>query len=391
MSIMEKSKLKLKKKKIDFGNLETLDDDSHDSNILAIDGYDGSSEHIDISGTLNTDYKQVKREIKKQLPWTEKHRPSKLEDIVLDNNTLNKIRNIIDDNNIPNIIMSGDPGIGKTTTVKYMANALYGKNVPECVLELNASDDRGVNIVGEKITDFCKKSIPLSSKVKLKLIILDEADNITSKAQYLINKKMEEYHSTTRFAFTCNKSSDIIEAIQSKCIIFRYVRLSKLKVIDKLKIICGKENVNFTDDALNEISIITNGDLRAAINLLQMVHNGLVDITVDNVYKICDKPQPMVLRQIVIGCKKLEIKEVFDLMNNLKKNGYSNYDIITGLLNLIKLDNFDKSITEKDKIYIFKKVCDAALNVSKGLNSDLQLYSCISDIIDGYHKKNINI
>ncbi|AYV84866.1 MAG: replication factor C small subunit [Hyperionvirus sp.] len=353
--------------------------------ILCVDGYDDETcSQIDISGTLSTDIKAIKKQIHKQLPWIEKYRPKKLEDIILDSGTLTKIKRIIAEKNMPNIIITGIPGIGKTTTLKCMAHDLYGEHMNNAVLELNASDDRGIKTVEEAITNFCKKSMNINNESQSptyanhKMIILDEADNITKKAQHSINKKMQEYSATTRFAFTCNKSTDIIEAIQSRCIILRYIRLPMAKIIDKLKYIAAKEKIPYDDPALTEIATISQGDMRSAINTLQLVFNGLKNVTIDNVYKVCDKPQPMILQQILTLCKDKNIPKVFEIIGSLKSRGYSDSDIILGMINVLK---FTTSLPEKDKNYIMRKICNTAYIISKGINTDLQLYACMSSII----------
>jgi len=358
-------------------------------NMLCVEGYDDQTcSQIDISGTLSTDVKLIKRQIHKQLPWIEKYRPKNLEDIILDANTLTKIKRIISEKNMPNIIITGIPGIGKTTTIKCMAHGLYGPHMNNAVLELNASDDRGIKTVEEAITNFCKKSLNINTGdlslayASHKMIILDEADNITKKAQHSINKKMQEYSTTTRFAFTCNKSTDIIEAIQSRCIILRYIRLPMSKIIEKLKNIALKERIPYVEAALTEIATISQGDMRAAINTLQLVFNGLSEVTIENVYRVCDKPQPILLQQILLLCKDKNIPKVFEIIGNLKSRGYSDSDIILGMINVLKLPN--TALSEKDKNYIMKKVCHTAYIISKGINTDLQLYACMSDIINGF-------
>lgn len=364
-------------------------------NILSIEGYDDDTcVQIDISGSLCGDVRSIKKQIHKQLPWIEKYRPKSIEDVILDQSTLNKIKRIITEKDMPNIIITGLPGVGKTTTIKCLALGLYGsqKMVDECVLELNASDDRGIKIVEDAITNFCKKSISNNANCpKHKMIILDEADNITSKAQHSINKKMQEYAATTRFAFTCNRSTDIIEAIQSRCIILRYMRLSSDKMIKKLEYICEKEHVKYHTDALNEITIISQGDMRTAINVLQMVHNGLDKITIENVYKVCDKPQPILLHQILVACKEQKVQESFLLLSNLKAKGYSESDIILGMINVLKLAKYNDGLTESDKNYMLRKICNTAYVISKGINTDLQIFACISEIIKGFRDNKLDL
>jgi len=364
---------------------------TENQNMLCIEGYDETTcEQIDMSGSMSTNKQFIKNKTINQLPWIEKYRPKNITDVILDTNTLNKIKKIITEKDMPNIIITGVPGIGKTTTIKCIAHGLYGKYYNDAVLELNASDERGIKTVDELITNFCKKSFGLKTSInnmnnvyaKHKMIILDEADNITEKAQHSINKKMEEYNSTTRFAFTCNKSSDILEAIQSRCIILRYIRLPTSKVIEKLESICFEEKLSYTDEALNEISIISQGDLRAAINNLQAVYNGMNEISVKNVYIVCDKPQPVILQQILTCCKEQQIKQAFDIMGELKVSGYSESDIVLGFMNVIKLDC---KLSEEDKNIILRKVCQTAYNISKGVTTELQLYGLIAAIILSYH------
>jgi replication factor C subunit 2/4 len=377
-------------------------------NMLSIDGYDDDScEQIDISGTLSTNNNFVKNEMINQLPWIEKYRPTKMEDVIMDANTLHKIKKIIENKDMPNIIITGIPGIGKTTTIKCIAKGLYGKHMKKAVLELNASDDRGIKTVDDVITNFCKKSFQIQIQnqipnnlingnvfTKHKMIILDEADNITEKAQHSINKKMEEYNATTRFAFTCNESSDILEAIQSKCIILRYIRLPADKIVERLKYICGEEKITYTIDALKEIAIISQGDLRSAINNLQAVYNGMNNVTAENVYLVCDKPQPTRLQEILKCCKDKNTSKAFNLMGDLTSSGYSNSDIILGFMNVLKFDStaiVASGMNELDKNYILKKVSKSAYIVSNGVTTNLQLYSLISSIIIGYKTNKLEI
>jgi replication factor C subunit 2/4 len=353
------------------------------ANTLSIDGFE-TGEVIDISGTLSTNRKLVRAKIREQLPWTEKYRPKSIEDVILDPNILQKIRKVIEEKNMPSIIITGVPGIGKTTTIKCIANGLYGPNVKDAVLELNASDERGIKTVDELISNFCRKSFDVGKEwSKHKMIILDEADNITTKAQHSINKMMETYNSTTRFAFTCNESTDILETIQSRCIILRYVRLSMEKVVEKLENICKIEKVPYVLDALKEIATISQGDMRGAINNLQAIYNGTGSVTVDNVYISCDKPQLTRLMQILIECKNRNSKIAFNLMRELKLEGYSNSDIVLGFMSLLKVID-SHVLTDPDKIYILNKVCRTAYIVSKGVNTDVQMYGLLSSIINGY-------
>jgi replication factor C subunit 2/4 len=324
-----------------------------------------------------------------QTPWIEKYRPKKITDIVLDESIINKINKIISDKDMPNIIITGMPGIGKTTTIKCISRALYKQHINEAVLELNASDDRGIKAQDPIIT-FCRKKLDLNKKDKdkdtkefaeHKIIILDEADNMTEKAQHLINTLMENHHKTTRFAFTCNNSSDIIEAIQSRCIIFRYLRLSKDQIIKRLNEICEMENVKFDKIALTEIAILSQGDMRHAINNLQLTHNAFRKVTIENVYKMCEKPQRTVIKQIFDECNKKNIKGAIKIILELKNNGYSGSDIVLGMINTLKLDDFI-DLTDDTKIKYMDRISHTAYIISKGLDTNVQLIGCIAELVN---------
>jgi replication factor C subunit 2/4 len=317
-------------------------------------------------------------------PWVEKYRPIELIDLVVEKNTLNKIKKIIDDRNMPNIIFTGVPGIGKTTTVQCIALKLLGDYYSQAVLELNASDDRGIKNVQESIIYFCKKQLDIISDknnryANHKIVLLDEADNMTKKAQQLINTLMEQYHDTTRFAFTCNNSSDIIEAIQSRCIIFRYKRLSNEQIKNRLLYVCEKEGITYHGDGLDAIVTTSQGDMRQALNNLQVTYNGYTTITASNVYKLCDKPHPLTIKNLFIACSKKDVKSALKYLNELRNNGYSSSDISLSMINTLKSLQIDE-IDEKNKISFMNEIAKTCLIINKGVNTPLQLTGCVTSM-----------
>lgn len=311
--------------------------------------------------------------------WIEKYRPVKVDDLVLDETVHKKIKRIVSERVMPNIIITGVPGIGKTTTMLCIAKNLLGKYFKEGVLELNASDERGIKTVQESIEYFCKKKLKTDDTFSQhKLILLDEADNMTLKAQQYIYNLMDTHINSTRFAFTCNDSTKIIEAIQSRCTILKYVRLTNQQMIDRLKIICEKENVPYEIKGLDAILTIAQGDLRKAINCLQLTFNGYTNVNVENVYKLCDKPPALVLKNIFIACKAKDIRSAFKLVAELSGKGYSSSDISYSMISALKdLDIFD----EKTKIKYMKEITNACLIIGKGVNTSLQLYGCIASLL----------
>lgn len=344
----------------------------------------------DFSVSTNTDLpiKQSKELLYKKnskstlnKPWIEKYRPTNVEELVLEPGTLNKIKKIIDDKNMPNIIITGLPGIGKTTTILCIAKNLLGKYFNQGVLELNASDDRGVKTVQESIEYFCKKKLVLDGDnyAKHKIVLLDEADNMTIKAQQAINNLIKQYQNTTRFAFTCNESSDIIEAIQSRCIILRYARLDNKHIAERLKKICHEEKIKYTDEGIDAIVLTAQGDLRKAINNIQLTFNGYCKIIPENVHKLCDTPHPFTLQNIFEACYKKDIKTALSLLNELRGKGYSSSDISFSMINILKNFKFE-TFDEATKIKYMDEISRTCLVISKGLNTSLQLTGAISHL-----------
>jgi len=239
-------------------------------------------------------------------PWVEKHRPNKLSEIVQDDFIIKKFNNMLKDKFIPHILVDGHAGVGKTSAIKAFVREVYKENYDLCVLELNASDDRGLDIVHEKIIPFCKGIALNSENVKLsKVIIFDEADNLTKKAQEIISNLIKEYSLMTRFIFICNNRSEIDEKIQSRCFPIYFPSIGS-KIMDCLKNILVKEKISLPNKKIEEIVKYSDGDIRLAINLLQIAT--ISDYPLDSISLYTFNQY---LNKIVSGLFKMTFKEIY--------------------------------------------------------------------------------
>ncbi|BEI83077.1 hypothetical protein CcaverHIS002_0309450 [Cutaneotrichosporon cavernicola] len=309
-----------------------------------------------------------------EMPWVEKYRPLLLSEIVGNTETVERLKVIAEDGNMPHIIISGMPGIGKTTSIHCLAHALLGDAYREGVLELNASDERGIDVVRNKIKSFAQRKVTLPPG-KHKIIILDEADSMTSGAQQALRRTMEIYSNTTRFALACNMSNKIIEPIQSRCAILRYSKLRDAEVLKRLQEICEAENVQYNDEGLAALIFTAEGDMRQAINNLQSTWSGFGFVSQDNVFKICDQPHPIVIRGMINSCQKAEIDDALARIHSLWDQGYAAVDIVTTIFRVVKTMN---ELPEYVRLEFIREIGWTHMRILEGVGTIVQLGAMIA-------------
>ena len=361
---------------------------------------------IDFDSIFDDHKQQVKKrtEIKKkvrirrnknQTTWVDKYRPRLIKDIIGHTEVKNMLLSSIETKNLPHLLFHGSSGTGKTSTVFALIHQLYGpKRVSEKVLELNASDENGINIVRNKIIKFANivvgTSDPNYPSPPYKIIILDEADSMTSEAQTALKKVMETTCDITRFVFICNYENKIIDAIKSRCASFRFNPIDKKLLIKKLKFIAKKEDIKVKKDVYDAITDICNGDARRSINTLQNIKyipnitNNI--ITKEDIYDITSFVNKSYLDKYWKKILTSSISKITDIVLEITNDGYP----ALYLLNCIKDKVIETKMNDIKKAHILIHLGKIERMVNSGSNNSIQLIAVLSYINGIYNDIDIN-
>jgi replication factor C small subunit len=310
--------------------------------------------------------------------WVEKYRPKVLDEVVDLKDIVGGLKAFMKNpKTMPHLLLAGIPGTGKTTVALCIAHELFGQNWKTFTLELNASDERGIDTVRDRVKDFSRYSRAAFGNVPFALIILDESDQMTGPAQTALRRIMETSSRTSRFILICNQSSKIIEPIQSRCAIFRFSKLDKKAMVEHLCYIAEKEKVKLDPAAAERIVDYSEGDLRHAINTLQTAaayKDGAVDEKI--VMLVVGEASPMqvqlMMRKALNGAFVDARKIMYDLMGIY---GFSGVDIMRQISReLFKMSG----MTPEQKAELSSIIGEYDFRLTQGANSDIQLSALLA-------------
>ena len=320
--------------------------------------------------------------------WTEKFRPASLSEIVGQDENVDKLKGFVKRKDIPHLIFSGSAGTGKTSAAIALAIELFGENWKENFLELNASNNRGINVIrGHEdregkdtgmvsVKDYAR--LKPSNPLGFKIIFLDEADQLTGDAQAALRRTMEVYSSSTRFILSCNYSSQIIPPIQSRCVLMRFRSLDDNAIRTRISLIAVKENIKLSDAVIDAIIDVAEGDMRRAINVLQtMASTG--DFTEKRVFEMFgyssrDEFASLISTALEHGLFD-EAREKLDEM--MIKTGVSGLDLIKGMHSVVRRHR----MAAKEKLEVIMALAEAEFRIVEGGSDKIQLDALLARLV----------
>ena len=307
--------------------------------------------------------------------WTEKYRPKKFDDVKGQDNIVKRTKAFVKQKNMPHLLFAGPAGVGKSTLALVVAKELFKESWKNNLLELNASDERGIDVVRVKVKDFARTKA--LGNVPFKIIFLDECDALTREAQQALRRTMENYTRTCRFILSCNFSSKIIDPIQSRCVVFKFKPLPKKDIFEIIEIISKKENLKITEKTKQALYEISNGDCRKVENILQSSAAITSDIDEKVIYSVASQALPKEVKEILelaISNKILDARK--KLLNTMLENGLSGLDMIKQIQSLI----WGLDIENIKKLNMIKLCGEIEFRLVEGSDEFIQVEALLAGI-----------
>jgi len=305
--------------------------------------------------------------------WTEKYRPKKLDDVAGQDEIIERLKAYVKTKNVPHLMFAGPAGTGKTTCALALAKELFGDTWKQNFNELNASDERGIGIIRGKIKDFARTK-PIG-KADFKIIFLDEADSLTNDAQSALRRTIEKYTHICRFILSVNYSSKVIEPIQSRCTVFRFSPIKPDDIKKYMRKIAQNEKLEIAPDGLETLIFISRGDMRKAINILQVGASVNKKITAELLYETTATAKPEDIKNLIntalSGNFMAARNQLYDL---LIKYGLSGEDVIKQIHQSI----FDLTIPDESKIRLIEQTGETEFRLIEGSNAHIQLEALLA-------------